>query len=391
MGVKGIDVSYFQGTIDWSKVKESGIEFVIPRSSYGKSTTDSKFYVYVSGAKKAGINVPATYHFSYAYTNTMAANEAKFAVQCAKNAGLPSSTIIFFDFEYDSVEYAKKQGVTVTPSLCISMTKAFCETVEGLGYKSGVYANGDYYKRFYNNGTGIPSTAVFWLADWYGAPDYPCSYHQTSDKGRIKGIAGDVDLDTYFGDTTKVEYKETTDEVVQAVLDGKYGNGDDRKTKLSADGYNYTEVQSKVNEVIKKPSETKTEAKEEPITNEIIKDVILGKYGNGDERKTALTDAGYDYNEVQTAVNKYLANQKPAISPAKSYNKSIAGTYTVTAFALNVRYVPGILTDNNIEKIIKQGEKIQCWGYYTQIGTSKWYFIQQGNLIGYVDSRYIKR
>ena len=65
---KGVDVSQFQGNIDWKRVKNSGIEFVIPRTGFGRATEDKIFKVTVQNAKDAGVDVPAVYHFSYACT-----------------------------------------------------------------------------------------------------------------------------------------------------------------------------------------------------------------------------------------------------------------------------------------------------------------------------------
>ena len=127
---KGIDISYFQGNIDFNKVKADGIDFIIPRDGYGISNKDSKFSEYVKGALAVGIEVPGIYHFSYALNENNARTEAQKAVQYAKDAGLPQSTIIFFDLEYDSVDYAKKNGVNLDKNRCIKHTQAFCDEVE---------------------------------------------------------------------------------------------------------------------------------------------------------------------------------------------------------------------------------------------------------------------
>lgn len=104
-----------------------------------------------------------------------------------------------------------------------------------------------------------------------------------------------------------VEKNETTSakksitEIAKEVIAGKWGNGTDRKTKLQAAGYNYSEVQGKVNELLGKKT---TPAKK---TNEqIAKEVIAGKWGNGSERKNKLEAAGYNYSEIQKIVNKLI-------------------------------------------------------------------------------------
>lgn len=400
---KGIDVSYFQGNIDWTKVAKDGIEFAIPRIGYGKGTVDSKFKTYVKGALAAGIKIPGAYYFSYALTADDAKKEGEFAAKTCLEAGLPKSTIIFFDLEYDSVNYAKNKGVTIDANLCIAMTTAFCKAVEDAGFSSGVYCNVDYYKNYYLNGKGLPKTSCFWLANWGGKALYNCDFHQTSEKGKVNGISGNVDLDTALialADTPveeKPEPKEVTDEIVEAVIAGKYGNGAVRKNKLTKEGYNYEAVKAAVNAKLaeKKKEEAATTpspapAEKNEVTAALVLDIIAGKYGNGEDRKLRLTAEGYDYDEAQSKVNDYLRN-KPAVAAAKSFDNSLTGKYRVNAVALNCRYVPALLTLNNVEKILYQNEEVQCWGYYSQIGNSKWYLIQQGKLIGWVDGKYLTR
>lgn len=91
---------------------------------------------------------------------------------------------------------------------------------------------------------------------------------------------------------------KTVDEIAQEVIAGKWGTGDTRKTKLTAAGYDYSTVQAKVNAILKgNPVKSVTE---------VAKEVIAGKWGNGDERKKKLTQAGYDFNAVQKKVNELL-------------------------------------------------------------------------------------
>lgn len=87
---------------------------------------------------------------------------------------------------------------------------------------------------------------------------------------------------------------KSVSEIAKEVLAGKWGNGEDRKNKLTAAGYNYNEVQAAVNSLNKKSVTT------------IAKEVIAGKWGNGSDRKKKLESAGYNYNEVQKEVNRLL-------------------------------------------------------------------------------------
>ena len=91
---------------------------------------------------------------------------------------------------------------------------------------------------------------------------------------------------------------KSVEEVAKEVIAGKWGNGDARKTALENAGYNYIEVQKKVNELCGASSVDYTA---------IAKEVIAGKWGNGSTRKSKLTAAGYDYAKVQAKVNEILS------------------------------------------------------------------------------------
>jgi len=97
---------------------------------------------------------------------------------------------------------------------------------------------------------------------------------------------------------------KTVDELANEVIAGKWGSGDDRKSRLKNAGYDYTAVQNKVNE---KLLGSKKQLKS---TEEIAREVIAGKWGSGDERKKKLTSAGYDYNAVQLLVNALMSGRK---------------------------------------------------------------------------------
>ena len=93
---------------------------------------------------------------------------------------------------------------------------------------------------------------------------------------------------------------KTTYEVAQEVLQGRWGNGAERKKKLTQAGYDYNAVQSAVNQIVKGKSAAPTKKSNE----EIAREVLAGKWGNGSARKKKLTDAGYNYSVIQALVNK---------------------------------------------------------------------------------------
>ena len=103
--------------------------------------------------------------------------------------------------------------------------------------------------------------------------------------------------------TTPSADKKTTEEVAQEVIAGKWGNGEERKQRLTVAGYNYSLIQAKVNELMgaKAPVPSKS-------IDELAQEVIQGKWGNGAERKDRLTAAGYNYSEIQAKVNELMEN-----------------------------------------------------------------------------------
>lgn len=94
------------------------------------------------------------------------------------------------------------------------------------------------------------------------------------------------------------ENKKSINAIAKEVIDGKWGNGEDRKNRLTKSGYNYTEIQNEVNRILL--------GNNKKSINEIAREVINGKWGNGEDRKNRLKKAGYNYNLVQQKVNEIL-------------------------------------------------------------------------------------
>ena len=109
----------------------------------------------------------------------------------------------------------------------------------------------------------------------------------------VKGHIDDASVKEAVG-----KPKKTNEELAKEVLAGKWGNGAERKQKLTAAGYDYNAVQAIVNKSSKVAAPTKK------TNEELAKEVLAGKWGNGAERKQKLTAAGYDYNAIQKIVNK---------------------------------------------------------------------------------------
>ncbi|EIF6155355.1 GH25 family lysozyme (plasmid) [Clostridium perfringens] len=202
--LKGIDVSEHQGRINWEQVK-GNIDFAILRAGYGRNNIDKQFVRNISECNRLGIPV-GIYWFSYAWNTEMAKNEAKYVLEAIK--GYRVDYPISYDLEYDTLNYAKKNGVTIGKRLATDMINAFCSTIENAGYKAMNYANPDFINnKFYNNEVNYP----LWLA-WYGVSEdrakaYNPSMWQYSESGSIPGIGtNSVDMNYCYKDFLKKDF-----------------------------------------------------------------------------------------------------------------------------------------------------------------------------------------
>lgn len=189
MATKLLDISFWQDTLDFAKIKKAGYDNIILRAGYG-TTIDSKFNEYANACKKNNINIVAVYWFIYA-TNT---SEVKAnANKCLEVIKAYKPKIVFADFEYDTVNKAAKKGIKLGAKECDSFTIEFCETVKKAGYTPGYYANTDYYKNMYSSVKN--KGYVFWLAHYksdysYHEPPIKCDFFQYTDRGTVPGISG---------------------------------------------------------------------------------------------------------------------------------------------------------------------------------------------------------
>lgn len=217
--LRGIDISKHQGEIDEAFLRNQ-VDFAILRSSYRKMV-DPRFQEYLKKLRTVNIWIPAIYHFSYAENEMDAYGEGKFAATRAIMEDLPKETVIFYDFEYDTVQKAKANGVTLDAYDCQRFTEAFCRGVKELGFHTGVYCNKDFYKNWYK-GSFPNNVEVIWLADYVedssdlrdniSSPTFPCHLRQYSSKGSVAGITGHVDLNIMY-DPTVFKMKEEEEKV----------------------------------------------------------------------------------------------------------------------------------------------------------------------------------
>jgi GH25 family lysozyme M1 (1,4-beta-N-acetylmuramidase) len=249
-----IDVSEHQGSINWKKVKNE-VSGVIIRAGYGRGNVDGRFKEYIEGAITIGIEHIGIYWFSYAYSADMAKREAQYCNDVIDPYKSKIDLGVYFDWEYDSMNYAKKCGVVPSRNLITEMNVAFCKRIKELGYTPGYYLNYD-YSRNYIDESRLKSYRR-WYA-WYNnsKPDDSYLWQYTS-SGRVSGIVGNVDMNKLLGDiaTTKPKAKDkkkTNAQISKEVIAGKWGNGSERKRKLTAAGYDYEAIQRLVNKQLSK-------------------------------------------------------------------------------------------------------------------------------------------
>ena len=187
--MKIIDVSEHNGVINFKKVKASGVDGVIIRAGYGRGNVDKRFHSNIKAAIKNGLEV-GIYWFSYAYTIAMVTAESKYCIDLIKSYKI--TLPVFFDWEYDSMIYAKKNGVTPSKEVITKYNKIFCERIKEAGYVAGYYANLDYCNNYIN--PSDLSDYKFWYAQYSTNRAKTCDYWQYSDKGRVSGINGNVDM-----------------------------------------------------------------------------------------------------------------------------------------------------------------------------------------------------
>ena len=196
-GTMGIDVSKWNGSIDWNAVKNSGVSYVIIRvgyrgSSQGALIEDPTFKTNIKGASAAGLKV-GVYFFTQAVDEVEAVQEASMVLD--RISGYKISYPVFLD-----VESSGGRGDKIDSATRTAVCKAFCNTIQNAGYTAGIYANKTWLTNKMDAGT--LSSYKIWLAQYAAAPDYAGRYDlwQYKSTGKVSGISGNVDLNlSYLG------------------------------------------------------------------------------------------------------------------------------------------------------------------------------------------------
>lgn len=196
MNIQGLDVSEFQGNIDWTQVKKAGFQFAMLRAGYGYRTPDQQFRRNAAECNRIGFPAGA-YWFCYALSPEDAIQEADGCVEVISPYRMEYP--ICYDIEQASVNYAAQNGVTITPELATQIVTAFCNRIEERGYFAMYYSNQDFLNTY------LPWEMAHRYALWYAHYDkrydgIDCGIWQFTNTGSVPGISGNVDLDTSFAD-----------------------------------------------------------------------------------------------------------------------------------------------------------------------------------------------
>lgn len=258
----GIDISKWQGVIDWKSVKT---DFCIIRAGIG-TAKDVKFEANYTGFKSAGIPCGA-YWYLKATTPDAARREAAACI----------STLSGKCFEYPIyADIEMSAQFKLGRDACTAISEVFCEELEKAGYFAGIYSSKSHLENYFTE--AIRQRYAVWVAHYAKSTSYKgAGMWQKSDKGSCKGITGNVDLDECY-----IDYPT----IIKAA--GKNGF-------TAADEKPEADTAPEPPESLLRP------------VSEVARQVIGGEWGNGTERVQRLTAAGYDYKSIQAEVNRQLS------------------------------------------------------------------------------------
>lgn len=195
---KGIDVSKYQGSIDWAAVKEEGIEYAFIRLGLrgyesGKLVLDEYYDANMRGANDAGVSA-GVYFFTQAVTVEEAQEEAAFVIEHMADYNVSYPVV----FDVERISGGKGRADEITKEERTEITIAFCEAVKAAGYTPMIYGNVVCFSQL------LDMTRLNDYDKWYAFYDdymympYEVSCWQYTEKGRVKGIANNVDLNISF-------------------------------------------------------------------------------------------------------------------------------------------------------------------------------------------------
>lgn len=279
MSKKGLDISSYQVGLNMKSVKAAGYKFVVLRAGYTgissgtQKRVDSSFNGFYKQAKAAGLGVGA-YWYSCANSYAKGKAEAEFMIKyCLK--GKKFEYPIYIDVEERKWQMVGKVAVG-------NAIKGFCETMEKHGYYAGFYTSSAFLRAYIDS--NIVKPYDLWCAQWSSVkPSVGRGYGmwQYSATTRVGGIQCDADI----------AYKD-----YPAIMEANGLNG-------------YTKTNKKPTTTDKNKDKDKDKKPAKKSVSQLANEVIDGKWGNGEARKKKLKAAGYDYDKVQKEVNRLVSKK----------------------------------------------------------------------------------
>ncbi len=213
----GIDISVHNGIVNMQKVKDAGYGRVMIRAGYGRNNIDQKYVVNADACRR--LLIPAgVYWFSYGYNEAMAKAEGEYAVAAAGKYW--DKCPIAFDLEYDTVAYARKNGVEITKALATRMAIAFLRVVVDAGYIPVLYTNKDYKENVFDLPLiqkNFQQKIYIWYARYTknlnSEENALADIWQKSSTGKVDGINGNVDINEFYTTFTDVQPKAVNETV----------------------------------------------------------------------------------------------------------------------------------------------------------------------------------
>ncbi|MCI7725402.1 MAG: LysM peptidoglycan-binding domain-containing protein [Erysipelotrichaceae bacterium] len=353
MTFNGIDISNWQRGIDLSKVP---CDFVIAKATEGIGYVDKSCDGFIQQAFKLGKKI-GFYHFARPTANNDPIREADFFYENCK--GYFGKAIPILDWEAENkhnVAWAKKWLDRVYQRSGVKPVIYMSESVVN-SYDWSSVANADYglwVAKYRDNNAdynyNMANAGRRPRVKWW---KFYCMWQWTS-SGRLNGYNGNLDCNVFYGDGSTWDayagkkssgtkpkptpQKKSVEQLAREVLQGLWGNGGERKNRLTSAGYDYNAVQKRVNEM----------CGAKKSNYEIAREVIAGKWGNGDDRKQRLTSAGYNYTVIQAIVNKLMGDNKAVYYTVRSGDtlSDIASRYGTTY--QHLAQINGIADPNRI-------------------------------------------
>lgn len=302
--ISGVDISKWQKGLDLNKVKSEGFTKVIVKAggADGGLYKDSQFDNFYTQAKSLGMFL-GVYYFGCAFSVDQAVKEANHCISLLQGKDIK---YVFYDVEAKMLNQGK--------SHLTNIIKTFMDTLKNAGYTPGIYTSESHFNYVFNDFD--LKNYLHWVARYSkvapklnsGAAVDIWQYGGELNYIRSNKVAGkvvdqdyiyhDFDVSTIIigGNTKDI----STHELALQVLEGKFGNGADRKTNL---GSRYNEVQAEVEKILK----DRQAQKEEKTIDQMAVEVLAGMYRNGITRKLKL---GKNYDAVQKRVEEIIAERK---------------------------------------------------------------------------------